>query len=245
MAESAPSAGADAPQLKTCSKCNAAKPKSEFTADRQKADGLASACRECRSAYGKRWYAGAKNGSRKAAIQRRHAEILANQKLYRLANPEKFRELARRWVATNQSKHRESVKEAQRRYRSTPHGKAAIRRRQAEPKIRLERNISRGVHRGLVDGKSGRRTFDMLDFTPEQLRAHLERQFLPGMTWENYGPVWHVDHKVPLSAHNYSTPDHADFKRAWALSNLQPLWASDNRVKSKKLAGPFQPSLQI
>jgi hypothetical protein len=34
-----------------------------------------------------------------------------------------------------------------------------------------------------------------------------------------------------------------DFKRAWALSNLQPLWAIDNQRKSAKLAAPFQPSL--
>lgn len=75
---------------------------------------------------------------------------------------------------------------------------------------------------------------------------HLERQFLPGMTWENHGRFgWHIDHIIPLSAFNFETPDHIDFKRAWALSNLQPLWWQDNLKKRAKIEGAFQPSLAI
>ncbi|MNL66254.1 hypothetical protein D3C87_1906890 [compost metagenome] len=54
------------------------------------------------------------------------------------------------------------------------------------------------------------------------------------MTWSNYGD-WHIDHKFPLATHSYETPDCEGFKSAWALSNLQPLWAEDNRKKHAKL----------
>lgn len=94
--------------------------------------------------------------------------------------------------------------------------------------------------------KSGRRTFELLGYTVDDLRMHLERLFHPGMTWQNYGRGgWEIDHIIPLSAHNYETPDDIDFKKAWALSNLQPLWMPQNRTKHAKLTKPFQPSLAI
>jgi hypothetical protein len=64
------------------------------------------------------------------------------------------------------------------------------------------------------------------------------------MTWENYGE-WHVDHIVPVSAHNFETTEDIDFKKCWDLSNLQPLWATDNMRKNAKLLKPFQPSFAM
>ena len=64
------------------------------------------------------------------------------------------------------------------------------------------------------------------------------------MIWGNYGD-WHIDHKIPISAFNFTKPEHEDFKRCWALSNLQPLWAKDNISKNAKLEKHFQPSLAI
>jgi len=72
--------------------------------------------------------------------------------------------------------------------------------------------------------------------------AHLQRQFLPHMTWANYGE-WHVDHDIPLSAFNFKTVHDYDFKRAWSLGNLKPMWADENLRKHAKLATPFQPTL--
>lgn len=65
--------------------------------------------------------------------------------------------------------------------------------------------------------------------------AHLERQFLPGMTWENRGE-WHIDHIRPLCSFQFQTPDCPQFREAWALTNLQPLWAQDNLKKGGRWA---------
>jgi len=54
---------------------------------------------------------------------------------------------------------------------------------------------------------------------------------------------WQVDHIIPLAAHNFISSGGIDFKRAWALKNLQPLWAYDNQSKGCSLDKPFQPSL--
>lgn len=70
-------------------------------------------------------------------------------------------------------------------------------------------------------------------YTVWELVRHIERQFHPGMTWENYGE-WHIDHVIPLSLFVFDSADHPGFKAAWALANLRPLWAEDNLKKRAK-----------
>jgi len=87
---------------------------------------------------------------------------------------------------------------------------------------------------------------EIVGYTLEDLKKHLENLFQPGMTWENYGKGgWVIDHKIPVSAFNYTKPEHEDFKRCWALSNLQPMWEKENGLKSNKLDKHFQPSLLL
>jgi len=50
---------------------------------------------------------------------------------------------------------------------------------------------------------------------------------------KNYGE-WHIDHLRPLSSFEFESYDEENFKKAWSLSNLQPLWAKDNLTKSGK-----------
>lgn len=72
--------------------------------------------------------------------------------------------------------------------------------------------------------KAGR-LFEELGFTPSQLRKHLEAQFEPGMSWDNYGRHgWHVDHIKPIS----TFPKAASLREINSLSNLRPLWEHEN-----------------
>ena len=64
---------------------------------------------------------------------------------------------------------------------------------------KLKKQIRGSLRRGL-SYKSAKKlgtTFELLNFTPEDLIAHLEKQFTKGMNWSNYGK-WHIDHIVPL-----------------------------------------------
>ena len=68
----------------------------------------------------------------------------------------------------------------------------------------------------------------------EEFKAHLESQFLPGMSWNNHTiGGWHIDHIEPLSKFNLS--DIEELKQACHYSNLQPLWAKDNLKKGDKV----------
>lgn len=73
-------------------------------------------------------------------------------------------------------------------------------------------------------------TIKYIDCTYGELKIHLERQFLKGMTWENRAE-WHIDHIIPLS----SAKTEEDVIKLNHYTNLRPLWAADNLRKSNKL----------
>lgn len=66
-----------------------------------------------------------------------------------------------------------------------------------------------------------------------QLRQHLESRFVEGMNWSNRSK-WHIDHIVPLSSFDLSDPE--QLAKACHYTNLQPLWARDNIIKSDRVA---------
>ena len=72
----------------------------------------------------------------------------------------------------------------------------------------------------------------MLEFSLADLKAHLESQFQPGMTWELLfqGEI-EIDHITPRCVLPHSSPEDENFKKLWALSNLRPLWWQDNLAK--------------
>jgi len=62
----------------------------------------------------------------------------------------------------------------------------------------------------------------------------LESKFKNGMSWKNYGK-WHIDHAIPDIRFRYKSPEDEEFKKCWALNNLQPLWAKENIRKGGKI----------
>ncbi len=97
----------------------------------------------------------------------------------------------------------------------------------------LNRRMSHGIRRSLKDGKAGRPWESFVNYTVHDLKAHLEALFLPGMSWENIGK-WHIDHKKPCALFFFTGPSDPQFIECWSLSNLQPLWATDNLHKWAK-----------
>lgn len=104
----------------------------------------------------------------------------------------------------------------------------------ATPTSRLRSNIGAAIYHALKGtGKGGKSWQDLVGYTVDQLRVHLEKQFTKGMTWQNYGE-WHVDHILPASSFTYESPEDPDFLACWAMTNLRPLWAVDNMRKRAK-----------
>jgi len=104
----------------------------------------------------------------------------------------------------------------------------------------IQKSLKRKPARGCKNGHSWER---LVGYTLSELQAHLEKQFGENMTWDNYGSYWHLDHIIPIAAFDFASPQDDAFKRCWALSNLQPLEARANKLKSDKL--PLEYNEQI
>lgn len=110
-------------------------------------------------------------------------------------------------------------------------------RRRKNPMIRLKQNLSRSIRYAIkkCHGKKADRTVDLIGCSIREFRDAMEKLFLPGMSWENYGTAWELDHRAPLSAFNLADPYQQ--KLAFNVLNTRPLWKTDNRRKSDKIEG--------
>lgn len=99
---------------------------------------------------------------------------------------------------------------------------------------RYSTNISHKLNhkiRSMVARVISRGSSSSIPYTADDLRKRLEVQFKPGMSWGNYGE-WEIDHKIPISrfiSKGVKSPSIIN-----ALSNLQPLWKSENRSKNNR-----------
>jgi len=108
------------------------------------------------------------------------------------------------------------------------------RERRQNPFYKMSNNISLSIRRSLSSSKNGNHWELVVGYSLNDLQIHLEKQFVVGMTWKNYGIEWHIDHKRPICSFNITSINDEEFKRCWALDNLQPLWAMDNWSKNGK-----------
>lgn len=111
----------------------------------------------------------------------------------------------------------------------TVHAKYIRDREKIDHNFRLANRLRARLYKitkGLV--KAGSAVKDLGCSIPE-LREHLESKFKEGMDWNNYG-AWHIDHIQPLS--KFDLTNRTEFLKVSHYSNLQPLWAKDNIVKS-------------
>lgn len=76
-----------------------------------------------------------------------------------------------------------------------------------------------------------------LGCTVDELKAHLERHFLPGMTWDKFGHGegrWSIDHVFPMRRADLSDRAHVLAVCNWR--NLRPEWFADNVRKSARVS---------
>lgn len=162
----------------------------------------------------KKWY--------RSRTPQQLAEMKLRAKAWRAANQDRLRALKKAWNAANPEKYRAIMRENKRRRLKTPEGRMARRMREAMKEWLFAETGSRGRVGKLVD---------RLGYTGADLKRHLERQFVKGMTWTNYGKRWHIDHIIPLASFKITCIDDPDFAAAWALTNLRPLWWKANVLK--------------
>jgi hypothetical protein len=146
------------------------------------------------------------------------------------ANPDKMPVYSK----TYRTQHPDRVKAAWENWAEKNPGYTAKRCRE-NIQLRIIRNNRKRVWDALKGFCKSKSTALLLGCSGEELMRHLEKQFKPGMTWDNYGE-WHMDHKRPCASFDMADPEQQ--KTCFHFSNYQPLWAKENYSKSDKWEGP-------
>jgi hypothetical protein len=147
-----------------------------------------------------------------------------NHKKWSENNKEYLTEYHKKWRTENVDKWRKTKRDYEKnRKDSDPLYKLITYFRTAIYTVLKESNVDKYGH-----------YFDVLQYSPEELINHLEKQFKDDMTWDNYG-IWHVDHKLPITSFDIQEMGDEEFMRCWCLDNLQPMWGEENIRKSNKV----------
>lgn len=104
------------------------------------------------------------------------------------------------------------------------------------PKRNGEERLLRRIHKKIsltTKGESSTRLKILIGYSSPELRAHLELQFTPEMSWDNYGTYWVIDHIIPQRV--FDQKNKLEIALCWALPNLQPLERHKNDKKGGKV----------
>jgi hypothetical protein len=182
-------------------------------------------CKECRKEEAKQWHVD------------NHEKSLENKKNWHTKNREemliKFKENYKQRMLTNPEKEYEDRKS----WRIANKEKI-----NEERKIRYATDINfklgnklRGYCYRIIKNNSKKKskTMIMLDCDVEFVKEWLSGQFKEGMTWENQGSYWHIDHFFPVACFDLSKAEEQNKCFHW--SNLQPLTKKENLSKNAKM----------
>jgi hypothetical protein len=227
-----------------------------FCKDKQTKDGYRSSCKQCKSITDKNYRTNNKDkisGIRKEYYEKNKDGIILKNTIYKKQNKERFNEYYKLYRKEYYKKTKEQKSEYGKMYRSLykekriesvrkyyKNNKNKIRelnRRYEQSKyqsdilFRLRKNIRSRIGNAFRLAGYGKnsKTYTMLGCNFEELKQHIEKQFVDGMSWDNRSK-WHIDHIIPLS----SAKSENELIALNHYTNLQPLWAIDNLTKGNK-----------
>lgn len=253
--------------IKRCSKCGIEQSVSKFCKDRSCKDKLYPQCKQCVKKYQIEYYQQNKerikeynrryNQRNKERIKECRRRYYQQNKEYYKAYCQKNREKRRKYYQKYNQQNKERIDEYRQKNKERIKKRVRIRRkkpeimnkrnehnrlaRQNDPKLRLIQKMSSSICMSLKGNKNGRHWENLVGYTLKDLRIHLENLFYTdkNINWNNYGSYWHIDHIKPISLFNFIKPENKEFKKCWALNNLQPLEASKNIGKGNRFKLPI------
>ncbi len=174
-----------------------------------------------------------------AAYQKNRPQILARVKELRAENPERQR------AADARYRSKLKADPARRAARNAVDAAYQRRMRETSDLFRITNALRARVYAAVRKqyGKKAHGTMALIGCSIELLRAWLQSKWKPGMTWENYGTHWHVDHVIPVV--EFDLRKEGQQLQCFHYSNLQPLWKRENLVKQDSIPAGHQPELPL
>jgi hypothetical protein len=138
-------------------------------------------------------------------------------KQYNQINKDKIKECNRKWCKINR-----------------PNKLSIDERKTRKLNRKLSNRLRQRLNKAIVGNYKAGSAVDDLGCSINELKTYLESKFQIGMTWDNWNvDGWHIDHIKPLAS--FDLTDRKQFLEACHYTNLQPLWAKDNIIKSDKV----------
>lgn len=224
---------------KRCADCGNDRPLADFPRSKRYRLGRFCYCRFCQARRYKIWV---KNNPDKKRAQRkryreRHPERVkllgrASYLKHRDKNKEKANARQRDAYHKNLEKSRAYCREKRKRYviKRRAYARKYIKERgRCDPLFKIRRNLSSRLAHCLQGRLKSAPFWKLVGCSKEELRRRLQSAFKPGMSWKNYGSVWHVDHIKPCIKFDLTDP--AQQRACFHYTNLQPLFAQENLSK--------------
>lgn len=213
--------------MKICTKCKIEKDESCFSKRSEIRSGLQSHCKECRAIPAKIY--------RQKNIERKRQTL----KQWRIQNPEKIAgyyssrreehlKQAAEWRKKNPLKRKQVVANSARKNRAKINQRRCFRYHN-DPTFRTKQCLKAACRRIFKGVAKPARALELLGMDLKEFKVYIQGQFRPGMTWENQGLTWHLDHVRPLAS--FDLLDHEQQKLACYWENFQPLFAEENLKK--------------
>lgn len=99
---------------------------------------------------------------------------------------------------------------------------------QLKAKLRLRAYFSQWLHQNLYPMMT-----HIIGCDQRFFRHWISSQFTKGMSWDNHGTKWHIDHRIPCKA--FDLTNHLQVAACYHFSNLCPLCAKNNLRKSASI----------
>jgi hypothetical protein len=215
---------------KICSKCSILKSSDDFYKNKNSKDGLRSSCVKCGNDYK------SSNESKiKEQIKEYNRKRKEQKKEWANKNKTKVNESRKKWLLDNKEQRSDYLKIYNKKYydenkiiRLEYSKQKQKEYRKINPLYRIKSNLRRRINRYLKS--KSKSTEGILGITYLNFMLYLENKFTEGMTLDKLGKDIHIDHITPLS----SAKTEEEIYKLCHYTNLQPLWAKDNLVKSNK-----------
>lgn len=218
---------------KICSKCKVNKDISEFHKRPDRPNGVRSSCKFCDKA--KIYAYREKNKDSYNSYMREYRSKNSEQmkKIYKKSYDNNI-EYTRKYCKENSKKRQKNNREWEKKFKEKNGCSYRAYLEKLNPKFKavscLRKRLLDSLKRN--EWKKTTKFSIYIGCTKDFLIEHLESKFQTGMTWENHGLYgWHIDHIIPLS----SAKNQEELYKLCHYSNLQPLWAKENILKSNKI----------
>lgn len=224
--------------IKCCSRCGITKDITKFRKNIKYSDGYTSICIDCLNSYNKQRYQNNKEyfeNYNEKNKEKKHQWYEQNKDKISQKNKENTierRKKKQQWYEQN----RDKVKEYNKTY-NLNHGKEKIEKFKQkyynDPYFKLNSCFSSNIYNAIKSNKTGQHWEDLVPYTLQELKEHLESQFDENMSWNNYGSYWEIDHIIPVNTFNFTTYTDREFQICWSLNNLRPLEKIANKSRPK------------